>query len=100
MPHITTQAANLGRVAYDLAPAIETYRNDMGISVPFHAQDLRDYVDDMTGHTHAPASADRILRLLRRKGVLDYKVVSRSKSLYKFVENGTTEFFGAAHVNA
>jgi hypothetical protein len=30
----------------------------------------------------APASADRILRDLRQKGVIDYKVLGRRASLY------------------
>jgi hypothetical protein len=48
----------------------------------FHADELRKAVVDETGIA-APASADRILRNLRQRGVIGYKVVSRSESLYE-----------------
>ena len=47
----------------------------------FYASELRSYVQKR--HGTAPASPDRILRDLRQKGFLNYKVVSRSQSLYK-----------------
>ena len=48
----------------------------------FHADDLRRVVIAVHGWS-APASADRILRDLRRKGLLNYKVVNRRGSLYQ-----------------
>jgi hypothetical protein len=48
----------------------------------FHADELRWYVISETG-VAAPGSADRILRDLRQKKVLDYRVVSRHESLYE-----------------
>lgn len=36
------------------------------------------------GSGRAPDSAGRILRLLRQKGLLDYEVVNRAQSLYRF----------------
>ena len=51
--------------------------------VEFHADDLR---GDVACHTvTAPASADRILRDLRRAGVVDYVVVNRRNSLYRIL---------------
>jgi len=47
----------------------------------FHADDLRQYVMRNVGCI-APGSADRILRHLRQRGVIDYRVISRSDSLY------------------
>ena len=47
----------------------------------FHADDLRVYVAMETG-TAAPASADRILRDLRKRGLVSYRVLSRQSSLY------------------
>ncbi len=51
----------------------------------FHADDLRQHVILATGIT-APASADRVLRDLRQRKVIDYRVVSRKESLYEVVK--------------
>ena len=51
----------------------------------FHANDLRQHVSEQTGLT-APASADRVMRDLRQKGKLQYIVVNRAGSLYRFDE--------------
>ena len=50
----------------------------------FTANDLRHYVNAKNFGT-APASADRIMRLLKKKGVIDYAVVNRGRSLYQAV---------------
>ena len=47
----------------------------------FHMNELATHVSTET-HT-APASPDRILRELRRDGLVDYVVVSRKNSLYE-----------------
>lgn len=70
---------------------LERVRNAIGAHVlafcrarigrEFHAQELRDYVARV--HPTAPASADRILRDLRSRGLVAYVLVSRSKSLYR-----------------
>lgn len=67
------------RVAQRIGPAILDFvaRHDQ-----FTAAELRAYVGRVVGDT-APASADRILRLMRQRGELDYRVVSRRQSLYK-----------------
>lgn len=48
----------------------------------FHMTDLHEHV--ATAVAVAPASTDRILRMLRRDGKLDYTVVNRRRSLYRF----------------
>jgi hypothetical protein len=48
----------------------------------WHADDLRNYVTEKVG-TVAPGSADRVLRDLRAKGRVQYRCVSRNKSLYR-----------------
>lgn len=70
--------------SYTIREAVLTFlRNRLKHQSPrFHAQELRDYVASW-GIDVAPASTDRILRLVRREGRADYKVVSRSQSLYE-----------------
>jgi DNA-binding PadR family transcriptional regulator len=79
-----TNAEHLERVSSRIGRAIlEFLRGRMATKhVEFHAEELRKHVDDAVGWT-APGSADRILRDLRSKGVLDYKVVNRRDSLYR-----------------
>jgi hypothetical protein len=75
------QRENLERVATRVGAAIiafcETHRR-------FHAEELRTAVIRATGIA-APASADRILRELRQRGVIDYRVVDRRASLYEVI---------------
>jgi hypothetical protein len=73
------QAEHLERVSSRIARAIIDFCRCQKI---FHADALRAYVVDATGIT-APASADRILRDLRQRGVIDYRVVDRRASLYE-----------------
>lgn len=47
----------------------------------FTATELRQFVQVQNFGT-APSSADRIMRSLKNKGVINYEVVNRSKSLY------------------
>lgn len=51
--------------------------------VEFHADDLRRYIAEHLAEPTAPASADRILRFLRRRGLCAYEVVNRHQSLYR-----------------
>ncbi len=53
--------------------------------VEFHADELRAHISRHTDGHSAPASADRILRDLRRKGKVQYAVVSRRQSLYRLL---------------
>lgn len=49
----------------------------------FYIEELRNYVWDNKDTNFAPTSPDRILRDLRQKGVVKYKVIDRARSLYK-----------------
>ena len=73
------QTENLERVSSRIAASIvEFIRSHRR----FHADDLRRHVSARVGSV-APGSADRILRDLRQKDVIDYRVVSRRQSLYE-----------------
>ena len=56
---------------------------DAHLNQEFHCDTLRQYVSAQVGGYVAPGSADRILRMLRQKGSVNYTVVSRRHSLYK-----------------
>ena len=56
----------------------------------FTADQLRFYVNNNTVGGVSPSSADRILRLLRQKGQLDYYVLNRGRSLYRALPLGST----------
>jgi hypothetical protein len=81
------QEENLERVSSRIGRAIidfcQTHRR-------FHADELRAYAVAETGIA-APASADRILRDLRLRGVIDYVVVNRRASLYEVIKVNLTE---------
>lgn len=73
------QQENLERISSRIGAAIiafcEAHRR-------FHAEDLRKYVIRETGIS-APGSADRILRYLRQRRIMGYRVLSRRESLYE-----------------
>jgi hypothetical protein len=73
------QQENLERVSSRIERAVMQFCREHR---SFHADDLRRYVINETGIT-APASADRILRLLRQQKKLNYRVVDRRASLYE-----------------
>lgn len=67
-----------GRIATSILSFNETIGNR-----EFYADDLRNWVNVRAGQC-APGSADRILRDLRKRKLLDYTVLNRAKSLYCF----------------
>lgn len=75
------QQKQLDRVALSSRDAVLEFFNAIECNATFHAQELRDYVAAQV--TVAPSSPDRIMRLLRKQGLIQYEVVSRSKSLYR-----------------
>ena len=85
-----TQSAELARCETSLSDLIvQFYTQSMARGVrQFHASDLREFISIHT--PTAPASADRILRLLRRRGLLNYRVVNRQASLYEFMGAAAT----------
>jgi len=72
----------LKRVSGRIAGLILAFRETKQAGEQWHSEDLHRFVNRVS--KVAPASADRVLRQLRKAGQVDYEVVSRSKSLYKF----------------
>jgi hypothetical protein len=73
----------LNRVALNLNQAIvEFWAKRVVAEEPrFTSTELRQHVQHYNYGT-APASADRVLRMLRTKGLVNYAVINRGKSLY------------------
>lgn len=78
------QTREIARVKSHLAETILQFARERGTRRDFFIDELREYV--VKRARTAPASPDRILRLLRRRGDLDYTVVSRSGALYRFTK--------------
>ncbi len=85
-------AANLQRVRSKIERVVIEFLDQLiedGFS-DFRIENVRAYVESC-GVTVAPDSPGRILRMLRREGVVDYWIVNRSESLYRIVSvNGRT----------
>jgi DNA-binding PadR family transcriptional regulator len=75
------QTENLDRVRDRIAAAVLEFAS-LFCGVTFHAEQLHRYVSDRVGKV-APGSADRILRHLKQKGLVNYTVVDRARSLYR-----------------
>ena len=52
----------------------------------FHAADLHRFVMNAVGPEGSPESANRILRLLRHRRAVNYRLISRSASLYESLD--------------
>jgi hypothetical protein len=78
--HDPEQSENLARVSGNIAEAILKFaRRRLASRIPeFSAAELHAAVP-----MSAPASADRVLRDLRRRGKLHYEVTNRAASLYR-----------------
>lgn len=74
-PHLERVSSRIGR-------CIQEYFTKGGY---FHAEQLREYVLRNVG-TVAPGSSDRIMRELRLKGLINYRVTNRLKSEYQILE--------------
>ena len=92
---MSEQNENLNRVSRRIAPAIIQFHEakKTGNSPLFLADDLREFVINKVGSYLAPASPDRVLRDLRKRGRLDYRVISRSESKCEFVWRDQFELF-------
>jgi hypothetical protein len=76
------QEEHLDRVSERIGAAIlEFFRRERR---DFHADELRFFVADRAGPV-APGSPDRIMRDMRQRGVIDYRVVNRRQSLYEIL---------------
>jgi hypothetical protein len=76
------QEEELERVSLRIGASILAFFQDRGLENFYRADDLREWVTQNVGPI-APGSADRIMRNLRQKRVINYKVISRSESLYQ-----------------
>ena len=79
------QATELARVTGAIGRAILRFcriKLQRG-EAEFRADELRAFVAQ--AHHGAPASADRVLRQLRRTGQITYVVVNRRASLYRII---------------
>lgn len=78
-PRKSEQQENLERVISAIGITVLKFCRDRGVNGTFHARDLHEHVGDGV----APASADRILRHLRRLGWVDYEIINRRASFYR-----------------
>jgi len=82
--HDDGQDEEIARVRGAIARTVLEFARAVGVGVQFHADDLREYV--AARHKVAPGSADRILRDLRSRKLLDYVNFDRGGSLYRITE--------------
>jgi hypothetical protein len=83
---VSAQAENLERLSTKIAPAIlDFYRAkyDAAVPVRFHMEELQRYIRER--FPTAPDSPSRVMRDLRQRKLLDYKVISRRASLYEII---------------
>lgn len=81
---MSEQSDNLARVRARLSDAVLTFCASRLLLCPtFRMTELQEYVaGEVAG---APASPDRVLRLLRAEGLLRYEVIDRRGSLYRIL---------------
>lgn len=91
---MTVQDQHLQRVAATTKEAILTFVNTRLNSADprFTADALRNYVMNSVVGGVSPGSSDRVLRMLRQQGKLNYVVLNRGKSLYEARSLGLTAF--------
>ena len=79
------QEQQLARVTGALGRAILSFCRSRWNTkqVEFHADELREWVAARC--PAAPASADRVLRGLRRAGLVAYEILNRRASLYRLL---------------
>lgn len=82
---MTEQSENISRVRAAIAAHIVQFIDER-INTEFYVDELRRYVAGKV--PVAPASPDRILRLLRQAGTINYVVTNRAKSKYKALPVG------------
>ncbi len=72
---------NIGRVSEKIAAVVTEFCQSVGVGGKFHMIDLQDFV--ALRFSIAPDSPGRILRDLRKRKLLNYRVVSRKQSQYQ-----------------
>jgi len=78
------QDAELERVSNNIRDLIMDFHDKIGIRVDWHMEQLHKFVRAKS--PVAPASCDRVLRMMRGGNELNYEVRDRSQSLYQFIE--------------
>lgn len=81
LPGPSEQQKQLARVSGSIGSVIVDFFHSQSIGATFFAADLHNYVLERS--STAPASADRVMRDLRKQRVINYTLVSRSQSLYR-----------------
>lgn len=79
------QSVELKRVSSRISRFVVDFFESLETGSQFHAADLKQFVADKNENI-APGSPDRIMRDLRKRGIINYELVSRPKSLYRKVE--------------
>ena len=77
----TEQAKQLQRVKGSIGDVIVEFFKSRQPGELFYAADLQEFVAARA--SIAPASADRVMRDLRQANVINYSLVSRSRSAYR-----------------
>lgn len=77
----TEQDRQLRRVKGRTCDLITQFFDCHQVGETFHAEDLQRFVASRCDV--APASADRVMRDMRRSGQINYEVINRSQSLYR-----------------
>jgi hypothetical protein len=80
----SAQRENLERVRSGIGKDVLAFIRSRGVGAKFCAGELSAWVTSK--HSCAPGSADRILRELRREGLLGYVVENRAQSRYRIVK--------------
>jgi phage/plasmid-associated DNA primase len=86
---MTEQTQQINRVYSKTSDAVLAFikmrLSDTENNGAFTADQLRFYVTNNVAGGVSPGSSDRILRMLRQEGKLNYIVLNRGKSLYRAV---------------
>ena len=77
-----SDSAELTRVSNKIKTLIIEFLLKVGEKNRFHMHDLQEYVSKNT--SIAPDSPSRVLRDLKSKKVIKYRLISRANSLYEF----------------
>ena len=77
-----SDSAELTRVSNKIKTLIIEFLLKVGEKNRFHMQDLQEYVSKNT--SIAPDSPSRVLRDLKSKKFIKYRLISRANSLYEF----------------
>lgn len=83
---VTEQRRELARVVPRLRDVIEKWcARRLEVGRLFHLDDLVKAVKTDRGPGSNASSVDRVLRILRAEGILNYRVLDRSRSLYEIL---------------